>query len=713
MPEENIPYLFTPESVAVIGASNTEGKIGHEILENIIEYGYKGNIYPVNIKRKEVMGLKAYKSVLDVEKDIDLAIIAIPAKFVPKALKECGKKSVKAAVIISSGFSEVGKNKEEEELITIGKKYGISLLGPNVFGVIYTPIELNATFGPRNVVPGNIACITQSGSLGGALIGWTVLEHIGLSSIVSVGNKADVDDDDLLRYFLQDESTQGVVVYMEGLKQGRKFLETAEKVSKKKPIVIIKSGRSKRGAKAAASHTGSLAGSDRIFSAAFKQSGILRAGTMEKAFDWARMFSLPIPRGENTVILTNGGGVGVLATDNCETEEITLLDDHEYLEKTFRPYMPSFGSTKNPIDLTGQITVEEYLDAFKTAMESDRISSLIVLNCETAAFDTVKFSKKVVNYLRGLPEEKKKPIVFNFVGGTESKSAMDILNKNKVPAYPQPERAVNSLGALYQWWRYTKEGEKETERTGLDKKKIHSVIARAREEERTQLLENEAKDILRASGLEVPPYRLSTTTEEAVEAAENIGYPVVLKIVSKDIIHKSDINGVKIGIKNEKELKEAYGEIMDTVKMKRPEADISGIIVNKMVERGVETIVGCSEDPQFGPVVMFGLGGIYVEVLKDVAFRVAPIDREEALEMIHDIKTHELLFGVRGQEKKDIDAIAKIISRVSQLAYDFPEIIEMDINPLIALERGAKIADARMTIKSKPYETAKYMWQHA
>ncbi len=715
MSEENVQYLFTPKSIAVIGASATKGKIGYEIMENILEYGYEGKIYPINIKRDEIMGKKAYNSVLDVKEDIDLAVIVVPAKFVAKVLKECGKKGVKAAAVITSGFSEVGNEKEEEMLTTLAERYNIALLGPNIFGVIYTPSKLNATFGPREVMPGDVACITQSGALGGALIGWTVLEHIGLSAVVSVGNKADIDDDDLLKYFSEDKNTRGVVVYMEGVKEGRKFLETAEKVSKKKPIVIIKSGRSERGAKAAASHTGSLAGSDQVYSAAFKQSGILRADTMEKAFDWARMFSLPKPDGEEVVILTNGGGVGVLATDSCEKEGIPLLDDQEFLEETFRPYMPTFGSTKNPIDLTGQVTVEEYFNAFKTALESGKISSLIVLNCETAAFDTVEFSKRVVEYVETLSDDEKKPIVFNFIGGEESKNALDILNKHQIPAYPQPERAVNSLGALYDWWNYTKEEKKKKTTVEIDKKRINSIIRNAREDGRTQLLEHEAKDILKACGLHLPKYKLTTTVDEAVEAAKETGYPVVLKIVSEDIIHKSDIGGVKVGIKDEEELKKAYNEIMNNAKEKHPGARIKGILVNEMVEQGVETIVGGSEDPQFGPVVMFGLGGIHVEVLKDVAFRVAPITKKDALEMIHDIKSYEILYGVRGEGKKDIDSIAETISRISHLSHEFPEIVEMDINPLMVLDEGegAIVVDARMTIKSKPYETAKYMYQHA
>ncbi len=695
----SLEKLFIPESIAVIGASSKKGKIGYEILENIIEYGYKGKVYPININKKEIMGLKAYKSVLDVKEDIDLAVIAIPAKFVPSVLLECGKKGIKAVTIISSGFSEIGDSKTETLLVEIAKKYGMRVLGPNVFGVVYTPNHMNATFGPGDILKGNIAFVTQSGAIGIALMGKTRAENIGLSTIVSVGNKADIDDSDLLDFLKDDKNTKVILLYIEGLKRGRKFLESAVETSFKKPIIAIKSGRTEKGAKAAASHTGSLAGSDKVFSYAFKQSGILRADTMEDAFDWARMLSLsPIPKGEKCLIITNGGGVGVLATDACEKEGIKLLDDYKYLENTFKPLIPEFGSAKNPIDITGQSREDTYKIILRKALEEEMIDSIILLYCDAAVVDTDKFAEYIIEEVKNA--KFKKPVVVSLIGGEKGKKALIKLNKNGIPSFEEPEKAVSAMASLYKWWRFTNRKKSRKKRDiMMDKEKIYSIIDRARKEGRLQLLEHEAKDILKACELELPKYKLATSIKEAFKAAEEVGYPIVLKIVSEDIIHKSDIGGVKVGIKNETELKNAYKEIMYRAKKSYPKANIRGILVNEMVEKGVEVIVGCSEDPQFGPVVMFGLGGIYVEVLKDVAFRVAPVDKEDALDMIDDIKSYPLLYGVRGEKRKDINSLAENISVLSYLSYGIPEIIEMDVNPLIVLEEGCKIVDARMTLK--------------
>ncbi|RLF96831.1 acetyl CoA synthetase, partial [Thermococci archaeon] len=493
----SLEKLFIPQSIAVIGASSKKGKIGYAIMENIIKYGYKGKVYPVNIKEKEIMGLKAYKSVLDVKGDIDLAIIAIPAKFVPSVVLECGKKGVKAIIIISSGFSEIGDSKTETMLVETAKKYGMRILGPNVFGVVYTPHSLNATFGPREILKGNIAFITQSGAIGIALMDKAKAENIGLSAVVSVGNKADIEDSDLLEFFSGDNNTKVILLYIEGLKSGRRFLESAAETSFRKPIIAIKSGRTKKGARAAASHTGSLAGSDRIFSAAFKQSGVLRADTMEEAFEWARMLSLsPIPKGENCLIITNGGGVGVLATDACEKEGIKLLDDYRYLEETFKPLIPEFGSAKNPIDITGQSREMEYKIILKKALEEDRVDSIIILYCEAAVVDTDKFADYIIEEVKN--SKTKKPVVVSLIGGEKGKRALEKLNKNGIPSYEEPERAVSTMAALYRWWRFTKRRKAAKREIYMDKEKIYSIINRAREEGRLQLLENEAKDILKA-----------------------------------------------------------------------------------------------------------------------------------------------------------------------------------------------------------------------
>ena len=451
--EKQLEYMFRPKSVAIIGASRKPGKIGHEILRNLIEYKYPGKIYPVNPSAEEILGLKCYKSVIEIPDEVDLAVVSVPAKLVPTILEECGKKGVKAVAVISAGFGEIGNVELEKQIVEIARKHNMRLLGPNIFGLVYTPSRLNASFGPRDVLPGNIAFISQSGALGIALMGWTILEEIGLSAVVSVGNKADIDDADLLEFFYHDEDTKVILIYMEGVKNGRRFMDVAKRVSKKKPIVVIKAGRSERGAKAVASHTGSLAGSDRIYDAAFRQCGVLRASNFEEAFDWARaLATLPPPKGENVVIITNGGGAGVLATDACEANGLHLMEMTSDLENHFRKYMPPFGSPHNPVDLTGQASEEQYKGALLEALNEPRIHSIILLYCQTIITDPLKLADAIIEVYS--EAKTKKPVVVNFVGGVECDKAMRRLEKAGIPTYPTPERAVSALAAVHRWARF-------------------------------------------------------------------------------------------------------------------------------------------------------------------------------------------------------------------------------------------------------------------
>ncbi|HHI00668.1 MAG TPA: acetyl CoA synthetase [Thermococcus litoralis] len=461
----SIEALFKPKSVAVIGASGKPGKIGYAIMKNLVDYGYEGKIYAVNVKggEIEISGRKfpVYKSILDVPDEVDMAVVVVPAKFVPQVVEECGKKGVKVLPIISSGFGELGEEgkKVEQQLVETAHKYGMRILGPNIFGVVYTPAKLNATFGPTDVMPGKLALVSQSGALGIALMGWTILEKVGLSAVVSIGNKSDLDDADMLEYFETDENTGAILIYMEGVKDGRRFMEVAKKVSTKKPIIVIKAGRSERGAKAAASHTGSLAGADNIYTAAFKQSGVLRALTIGEAFDWARTLSnLPEPEGDNVVILTNGGGIGVMATDAAEEEGLKLYDNLEEL-KIFANHMPPFGSYKNPVDLTGMAGAESYEGAIRDALAHPEMHSIAVLYCQTAVLDPRDLAKVVIKEYEA--SGRKKPIVVAIVGGVEAKEAIDMLNENGIPAYPEPERAIKSLAALYRWHNWKMRHKKE------------------------------------------------------------------------------------------------------------------------------------------------------------------------------------------------------------------------------------------------------------
>ncbi len=445
---EALDSIFKPKSVAVIGASRFPGKIGYEILRNIKEYGYKGKIYPINPAADEILGIKCYHTISDVPGNIDLAIISIPARFVPEVIDQLAEKKTKAAIVISSGFSEVGNKELEEDLIRRARRAGIRIIGPNVFGVLYSPTRLNATFGPRDVRPGNIAFITQSGALGIALMGWTVTEKIGLSAVVSVGNKADIDDSDLLSWFRKDENTNVVLIYMEGITDGRKFMHEARLTTQLKPIIVLKAGRSKKGMAAASSHTGSMAGSDVVYSASFKQTGVLRAENLEQAFDWALAFSAyKIPKGKRVVIVTNGGGVGVMATDSCEAAGLEVVDPPEDLKQEFKKYMPEFGSAKNPIDLTGMATHEEFRGALRSAVKHKAVDCVIALYCETAVSDPIKIAEVIGEVF----ETSNKPITVTMIGGKNVSEAIAFLKEHGVPVYPDTERAVSAMAALVKW----------------------------------------------------------------------------------------------------------------------------------------------------------------------------------------------------------------------------------------------------------------------
>jgi len=450
-----VKALFQPRSIAVIGASRTPGKIGYVVLRNIKGYGFTGKVYPINPHADEILGYKAYPSILDVPDEVDVAVITVPAEGVLKVVEESGQKGVKVAVIITSGFSEVGNVELENKIVETARRYGMRILGPNIFGYVYTPSNINATFGPLEVAKGNIALISQSGALGIALMGWTIMNEIGLSALLSVGNMADLDVAELSEYLADDPNTRVITIYLEGIKpgRGREFVEKMKNVTLKKPVVVIKAGRSRRGAAAAASHTGSLAGSDNLYEAAFKQSGVIRAYTVEEMFDVARAFSSqPLPRGENTIIITNGGGVGVLATDAAELNDVKLLDPSPELREKLKTTMPWFGSAKNPVDLTGQAGVENYVNALKIAAESKEVDNIVILYCRTAVLDPRELAKAIVELYEA--EHIDKTTVAGFVGGEDTYEAIKYLNRHNIPAYPSPERAVYSLSRMIWYRRY-------------------------------------------------------------------------------------------------------------------------------------------------------------------------------------------------------------------------------------------------------------------
>ncbi|MCD6453584.1 MAG: acetate--CoA ligase family protein [Dehalococcoidales bacterium] len=699
MGETNFEYLFKPRSVAVIGASNKEGKIGYSVLKGLISGNYQGKIYPVNVNESEVQGLKAYKSISDVPDDnIDIAVFAIPAKFCIKVAEECGQKGVRFGAVITSGFSEVGNVEAERGLVEVANRYGMRIIGPNIMGVLSNPVKCNASFCPVLPYPGKIALISQSGAMAVAADMKAWLEKIGFSYLISVGNMADVQFDELIDYLDTDPDVDAISLYIEGLKDGRNFMKAARRC--RKPIVALKGGVSARGVQAAASHTGSLAGIGKVFEAAIKQCGILKADNLDMLFARSKALAAqPAPSGDNILIITNGGGVGVLATDALELYGIPLKAAPEDVQQEMRKYMPSFGSLGNPIDMTGMAAAQTYGDAVRAALEQDWVDALIVLYSQPATTDPVEIFDAVAQAI----EDSKvttKPVVVGLVGGKRCNEAVVKLTQQGIPSYDSVEVAANAMAALCEFTRFEQFQNAEfVPYTDVDKDTVRKLIDHVRAEGKGALNELESKEAMAAYGLDVVTTRLAKTEDEAVKLAGQIGYPVVMKIVSPDILHKSDADGVKVGIKDEAKLRATYSEIIQNARRYNSTAEILGIAIQEMAPVGTEVIVGSTTDSAFGPVMMFGLGGIFVEVLKDVVFRVAPVSQETALKMMEEIKSYPILTGIRGESPRDVAVMAEMISRMSQLVYDFDEIKESDANPIFLYQKGGKIVDARIILK--------------
>lgn len=702
----DIKYLFEPRGVAIIGASRDENKIGHKFVRNIAASSYKGGVYPVNPEGGEILGYKVYKNVTEIEGQVDIACIVIPARLVFESIKNCAQKGVKFAVIIAAGFSETGNTAEEKKIVAFAREHGMRILGPNIFGVYSASSSLNATFGPVTVRPGNVAVITQSGAIGIGMMGKTVTQNIGLSAIISVGNKSDLDESDLLEYLVAQEQTKIILMYIEGVSEGERFVTILKEAVRKKPIVVIKSGRSRRGAMAAASHTSSLAGEDRVFDDIIRQCGVIRAETILEALNWCRYLAAsPMPKGENTVIITNGGGIGVLTADACEKFNVNLYDDLPNMAKTFAEVIPAFGSSKNPIDLSGQAPVSYYDSALTAALNNDDIHSVVCLACETAVFDPDGFAEVVHKQVPAYAGRK--PLVFSLFGGAKIEQYLNEFQKADIPAFEDVYEAASLLGAMYSHYRTLNTPVEPIQDVTLNTSDINRIIQSVRKDNRTFLLAAEAQAIMQIAGIPVPKSRIARNLDEALRYAEEIGFPVVMKIVSKDIIHKSDAGGVALDLENRAEVMDAYEAIMHNVRNFNADAVIEGVEVDEMVKNEIETIVGARRDRAFGPTVMFGLGGVYVEVMKDITFRAYPLSHQETLRMIGQIRSYPLLLGVRGEKRKDIDATADTILKVGAILQRCPDITDIEINPLVVYSQGdgVRAVDVRILL-SKPQEAA-------
>lgn len=696
----SLKNFFTPESVAVIGASSEPGKVGYDILFNLIDAKFQGKIYPVNPKAPEILGIPAFKSISEIPGNVDLAVIVIPSKFIPGVINECGEKGVKNVVVISAGFKEMGSEGKalEVQLMENAKKYGIRIIGPNCLGIISTACGLNASFAPVTPKNGKIGLLSQSGALATAILDWSSKNGIGYNKFFTFGNQADVGTNDLLRAWKDDDDIKVIVAYVEDVKDGVAFMDIAKQVTAVKPFVLVKAGGTAAGAKAAASHTGSLAGADRAYDAAFNQTGVLRAKSVQELFDMAIAFTnSPMPKGSRIGIVTNAGGPGILCTDAVERAGMSLASLSEETVTKLKSKLPAAANFHNPVDVLGDAKAELYDFAIETVLADDGVDGVIVLVTPQTSTEITETADVVVKY----NNSAEKPIFASFIGGTLMAKGIDILRSNEVPTYPFPERAVLAFKALvdYAKWRNTANDCPKV--YNVDRSVVTAAFAKTRAEGRTTLNEIECADILEAYGFKLPASKLCTSADDVATFSNSIGYPVVMKIASPDILHKSDCGGVKVGLKNEAEIRAAYEDMMTSVKAKMPNANIWGVNIQQMVVEGKQTILGVSKDAQFGPMIMFGLGGIYVEVLKDVTFRIAPVNEREVREMVKEIRSYKLLTGVRGEKSVDMDAIVDAIMRLSQLVTDFPEIDEMDINPLIAMpgDGGVIAIDSRISLK--------------
>ncbi|HHX44011.1 MAG TPA: CoA-binding protein [Chloroflexi bacterium] len=694
-----LEMFFNPGAVAVIGASESPGKLGHQVLSNLITSGFPGQIYPINPRAEKILDLPCFKSVLDVPGPIDLAVVIVPAKFVSGVLEESGKKGIKGAIVITAGFKEAGAEGAalEEELLRITNQYDMRVIGPNCLGIISMPIPMNASFASGTPELGTIAFTSQSGALGAAVLDYALAEGIGFSHFMSLGNKADVDEVSLLDAWRDDESTNVIIAYIEGLKDGAAFIEAARKTARNKPIIAVKSGRTASGSKAVSSHTGSLAGADTAYDAAFNQAGVLRADSVQELFDWSTAFAYqPLLQGNRIALVTNAGGPGVMATDALERCGLVLATLAPETEAALQEVLPAAANIHNPVDVLGDAPADRYGVALDIVLKDPGVDGVLVILTPQSATEIEATAEVLVERAKTAT----KPLLGCWMGEEKIVHGTRILAKNRVPSYPFPERAVAAFGAMYRYWSWLQQSEMTIESYDVDKDAVAELLAKVRADGRDTIGDAEAQDILKAYGIATPQSAVGATADEAAKLAAEIGFPVVMKIASPDILHKSDVGGIIVGVQNEDEAREAFDTLVERAKAHMPEATIWGAQVQEMVTDAREIIIGLNRDAQFGPVIMFGLGGIYVEVLRDVAFRVAPMSRLQAQQMVESIRSYKLLTGVRGQAPADLEATVDTILRVAQLVVDFPEIAELDINPLLVREqgKGAVAVDMRLIL---------------
>jgi acetyltransferase len=668
-PIRQLDAILKPKSVAVIGASTSPDKMGHEILKNIIDSGFEGTVYPINPKADVILDLACHKRVKDIAEAPDMAVIIIPARFVPQAVQECGEAGVKGAVIITGGFSEAGNEGEvlQNQVVDTAQKFGVRIIGPNCQGVNNPHHPLCASW-PLLTYQGKIALISQSGTVGAAMMDGLSEDKLGTSSFVSMGNRADVDETDLIAYFNQDPNTEVIAAYIEGIKRPERFIQAVEQLQK--PLVVLKSGRTPKGKVAAESHTKALAGADAIYEALFSKYKICRAYTAEEFYDYAKALAyLKPPKGNRILFITTSGGAAILATDQAEQEGLDVSPLPEDVVEAITPLIPAHAIKANPIDLTGDATAQMFGDVIEVTRKH---------------YDTlgVIFGDPVEDASRVVTPNANELIIF-YGGADVERYESEQMHLKGIPVFPTPERGIKALAQVL-----------EPKTLDAPQKPTLTVPAAGR-----QLPLHQAFERIAEQGLPCTDFALADNAANAVKIAQDQGFPVALKISSPDILHKSDVGGVQLNLNSAEAVEKAYDALLSAVKRNSPEAQVDGVLVSKMASPGLEVIVGMNRDPQFGPVILFGLGGIMVEIFQDVSLRLLPLTKEDAVSMIREIKGCGLISGYRGQPAVDEQALAGCLLAVARIPEDYPEIVEIDLNPVFAYPNGIQVADVRMIVK--------------
>ena len=700
--------LMAPRSVAVIGASRKRGTVGGELFYNLLRCGFNGPVYPVNPTAEVVQSVKAYRTIVDVPGPVDLALLVVPAPLAAKLLRQCGERGVRAAVIISAGFKEIGGEgrHREEELAAIGHEFGMRLLGPNCLGVLNTDpdLGLNATFAEVFPRPGPVSFLSQSGALGAVVLDLAARRNIGFSSFVSVGNKVDVSGNDLLEYWEQDERTRVILMYLESFGNPRKFTQIARRVGGRKPILAVKSGRTLSGSRAAASHTGALAGTDIAVDALFRQAGVIRCDTTEQLFDTSMLLATqPVPRGRGVGIVTNAGGPGILAADACENFGLGIPPLEAKTTEMLAAFLPPEASLRNPVDMIASATGEHYGKAVRAMLDDPNVDSLLVIFVPPLMIETRDVARAIGEAAAGAT----KPIVTCYMGahGLPAGLSADAAGAASIPSYRFPETAARALARAVTYGEWLHHADSTIPEVTVDRPLAESTVEACRdavvtEEQPLWLDASDVPRLLSAYGIRTPESAVATSAEQAAQLAEEIGFPVALKVVSDSVTHKTDVGGVVLDRRDPKEVRAAFDTIVAKSWQANVAESVQGVLVQRFVTEGIEAVVGVTHDEAFGPLIMFGLGGEFVELVRDVAFRLHPMSAHDIDAMIWSVRSSRLLKGYRGKPPGDVEAVKDLLARVSQMVTDIPELLEMDLNPVkvLAPGRGCLVVDARVRL---------------